>query len=314
VRVAVRLFRSSPVGGVGAGNFGRGYDALRRFPKHSLYTHDLVLRVASETGVIGLALFLTLVGALLFGLARAGIELGGLGRACAVGAFAVAAYFLVHDSFDWLDEFPVLAAPALLLPLAAIELRGASAAGKRAVPGSAVMSRLAANRPRLARAAVLTPVVILIAAVCLALGAPYLALVYTDQALRSFRAQPASAYRDLGRAASLDPLSVDPLTDEGAIAVDLGNESRARTAFQVALRRENDWYPHLELALLDAHAGHFQAATAELSSAEALDVSDPALTAAKALIVAHKRENPAQFNAVLRGGDEADVFATHVIK
>jgi hypothetical protein len=315
VRVAVRLFRSSPVGGVGAGNFGRGYDALRRFPKHSLYTHDLVLRVASETGIVGLALFLTIVVALMVGLARAGIELSGLGRGCAVGALAVAAYFLVHDSLDWLDEFPVLAAPALLLPLAAIEMRRAStAANKRAVPGAAALARLASSRPRLARAVFLTPAVILIAAVCLALGAPYLALVYTDRALGSYRAEPAIAYRDLERAASLDPLSADALTDEGAIAVNLGNEGRARAAFLAALRRENDWYPHLELALLDAHAGDFQAARAELSRAQALDVSDPALTAAGALIAAHKRENPALFNPVLRGGDEADVFATHVIR
>jgi Flp pilus assembly protein TadD len=150
--------------------------------------------------------------------------------------------------------------------------------------------------------------------VCLALGAPYLALVYTDRALGSYRAEPAIAYRDLERAASLDPLSADALTDEGAIAVNLGNEGRARAAFLAALRRENDWYPHLELALLDAHAGDFQAARAELSRAQALDVSDPALTAAGALIAAHKRENPALFNPVLRGGDEADVFATHVIR
>jgi Flp pilus assembly protein TadD len=170
------------------------------------------------------------------------------------------------------------------------------------------------SKPRLARAGSRAAIVTAVAAVCLALGAPYLALFYTDRALATFATQPASAYRDLRRAASLNPLSANALTDEGAIAVNLGNESRARSAFLAALRRENDWYPHLELALLDAHAGHFKPATSEFSSAQALDANDPSLTAARALIAGRKRENPAQFNAVLRGGAEADVFATHVIK
>ena len=314
VRVAVRLFRSSPILGVGGGNYGRRYDALRRFHKHSLYAHDLLLRVASETGIIGLALFLTIIAALLVGLARAAIELGGLGRACASAALAVAAYFLVHSSLDWLDEFPVLAAPALLLPLAAIEMRGASPPSRLAATLHAALSRWASSTPRLARVGLRAAIIAVIAAVCLALGAPYVALLYTDRALGNYSTQPASAYRDLMRAAALDPLSANALTDEGAIAVNLGNESRARTAFVEALGRENDWYPHLELALLDAHARQFKQAMAELSSAEALDASDPAMTAARALIVSHKQESPAQFNPILRGGDEAEVFATHNIK
>jgi tetratricopeptide (TPR) repeat protein len=314
VRVAAHLFSSSLLVGIGAGNFGRRYDAMRRFQKHSRYTHDVVLRVASETGIAGLALFLTIIAALLVGLWRAAAELGGLTRACAVGALAVAAYFLVHDSLDWLDQFPVLAAPALALPLAAIELGAARAHGELAWPGSGLVARFAASRPRLPRAGARAAIVAVIAALCLAVGAPYLALLYTDHALASYRTDPAGAYRDLARASSINPLSADALTDEGAIAVDLGNESRARTAFSAALRRENDWYPHLELALLDAHQAQFKQALAELSTAQSLDATDPAMTAARALIVAHKRENPAQFNPILRGGDEADIFATHHIK
>ncbi|MDQ6807739.1 MAG: O-antigen ligase family protein [Actinomycetota bacterium] len=314
VRVAARLFSSSPIVGIGGGNFGRRYDSLRRFQKHSRYAHDLPMRVASETGTVGLALFVTIIAALLVGLWRAGTELGGLSRACAVAALAVAAYFLVHDSLDWLDEFPVLAAPTLALPLAVIELRAAKARSEPASPVSRLLAQFASARPRLARSGVRAVIVALVACLCLAVGAPYLVLLYTDHALATYAAQPASAYHDLTRAAALNPLSADALTDEGAIAVDFGNESRARSAFLAALRRENDWYPHLELALLDAHAGQFKQAMAELSSAQSLDATDPALTAARALIAQHKRENPAQFNPILRGGDEAEIFATHHIK
>ena len=67
--------------GVGAGNFGRHYDELRRFAKHSQYTHDIWLRAMSETGIIGFALLLAVLGALALGLVRAAQELDGLGRA-----------------------------------------------------------------------------------------------------------------------------------------------------------------------------------------------------------------------------------------
>lgn len=314
-RVAVNLFLSSPIAGIGAGNFGRRYDALRRFQKHSLYVHDLPLRVASETGIIGLALFLTLLLALVVGVMRAGIEVGGLGRGVAVAALAVALYFLVHDSLDWLDEYPVLAAPALLLPLAAIEMRrGPRPRSELATRFSAVLSSAWSRRPRLASAGARALIVAVAAALCLALGAPYLALLFTDRALSIYPKQPTAAYRDLTRAAALDPLSADALTDEGAIAVDLGDASRARSSFVGALRREDDWYPHLELALLDAQAGRFRPALVQLSNAAALDADDPAITGARALIDAHKRESPAEFNPVLRGGEEAEVFATKSIK
>src|SRR6202042_3635952 len=85
-------------------------------------------RSLSETGIVGLALLVVIVGALLVGLIRAVRELDGLGRAGAVIGFLLAAYFLIHASLDWLDEFPALAVPAFGLALAAIELRPAPAA------------------------------------------------------------------------------------------------------------------------------------------------------------------------------------------
>jgi hypothetical protein len=306
-RVAVRLFSGSPIVGVGAGNFGRRYDALRRFPEHSLYAHNLPLRVASETGIVGLALLVTIVVSLLVGLARTGAELGGLGRACAVASLAVAAYFLVHDSLDWLDEFPVLAAAALALPLAAIEMRRSSATGASlAWPGAAAVSRYLS--PRTARVGLGALAVVLLAALCLAIGAPYLAVLDTNRALSSYTVDPAAAYRNLSRAASLNPLSADPLIDEGAVAVDVGNARQARSAFARALGRENDWYPHLELALLDAQAGQFGPARHELASAAALDAHDPAIAEARDLIARHVRTDPAKFNHTLMQGAAAAIF------
>jgi hypothetical protein len=309
-RVAVHLFAGSPVVGVGAGNFGRRYDALRHFPQHSLYAHNLPLRVASETGIVGLALLVTIIVSVLVGLARVAAELGGVGRACAVACLGITAYFLVHDSLDWLDQFPVLAAPALALPLAAIEMRRTGAKDAIARPGAAAVSRFASQylSPRATRAGLGALVVVVIASLCLALGAPYLAVLETNRALSSYTTDPSGAYRDLSRAASLNPLSADPLVDEGAVAIDVGNASHARSAFVRALGREDAWYPHLELALLDAQAGQFTAAGKELSRAAALDARDPAIAQARTLIARHQRTNPAEFNKSLRQGAAAAIF------
>ena len=119
-RVALHLFSGAPVLGIGSGNFGRRYDAQRRFVKHSQYTHNLPLRVLSETGLVGVLIFGVLVAALIAGLVMATRRRNDLARAGAVIALCVSGYFLVHSCLDWVDEFPALAAPAIAIPLAAI--------------------------------------------------------------------------------------------------------------------------------------------------------------------------------------------------
>lgn len=307
-RAAWHLFKSAPVLGVGSGNFGLRYDALRHFGKHSLYAHNLPLRLLSETGLVGLALFGVVVGALLIGLMRTGRELPGLGRTCAVAALAVAAYFLVHDSLDWMDEFPVLATPALAFPLAAIGMRAATdrSAGRSA--RWAFMSRLHSIGPRRASIGWIVLIVIADAALSIALGAPYVSTRYETRALASYRSHPSTAYRDLSRAASLNPFSPDPYISEGTIALNLDDSSRARIAFERALLRVDQWYPHLELALIDAQAGQFAAAKRQLAQAQALDVVDPTLAAAKLLIDRRRRVDPVAFNTTQLEGAASDVL------
>jgi tetratricopeptide (TPR) repeat protein len=177
-------------------------------------------------------------------------------------------------------------------------------------PGAAAVSRFASHylSPPATRAGLRALAVVVIAGLFLALGAPYLAVLDTNRALSRYTADPSGAYRDLSRAASLNPLSADPLVDEGAVAIDVGNASQARSAFVRALGREDAWYPHLELALLDAQAGQFTAAMKELSSAAALDARDPAIAQARALVARRQRTNPADFNKTLRQGAAAAIF------
>lgn len=315
-RVALHLFSGSPLLGVGTGNFGRRYDALRRFEKHSQYTHNLTLRALSENGIPGLALLATVVISLCVGLAKARKQLGALGRSCAVAAFAVATYYFVHVQFDWLDEYPVLAVPALAFALAAIELRrparpgaesGGSQMGKR--------SRMVSVWPRSARRA--TQTAGLLAAGCVAgfaLVPAYLATRYEDLAETGFRASPAAAYHDLSRAASLNPFSPDPFVSEGTIAIELGNFGVARKAFESANRRERDWYSYLELALLNSRTGRFTQASEQLRVAKSLDVDDPVLAAASDRVTHHERIDPARFNESLLQGVQAQLFSPPSVK
>jgi tetratricopeptide (TPR) repeat protein len=294
-RVALHVFSDAPVLGIGSGNFGQRYDALRRFVKHSQYTHNLPLRVLSETGVVGAVIFVVLVAALVAGLVAATRRRNDLGRAGAAIALCVSGYFLVHSCFDWVDEFPALAAPAIAIPLAAI---AAAASSRRAVTGDDRHPEARpAGSPVLRGRAVSGAGVLAAAAVLVALGTSYVSLRYVDRAFAIFRANPAKAYSDLSSAQSLSPLSANPITSEGTVALYQGDTSRAARAFTRSLSREDAWYPRVELALIDAQAGRFAPALAQIDAAIRLDTDDPIVNQARAAIVAHHRLNPFTVNA-----------------
>jgi hypothetical protein len=280
--------------GIGSGNFGRRYDALRRFVKHSQYTHNLPLRVLSETGLVGALLFILVLVALVAGLVGATRRRNDLGRAGAVIAMCVSGYFLVHSCLDWVDEFPALAAPAIAIPLAAI----AAAWGQEPALGAERVRRVpGALASPIARRVAAAAGVLAAVAVLLALSSSYVSLRLVDRAFATFRSNPQGAYRDLSRAHSLNPLDVNPITSEGTIALYLGDTGRASRAFARALRREDDWYPRVELALIDAQAGRFDAALTQMDAAIRLDVDDPVVDQARADIAAHRRLNPFTINS-----------------
>jgi hypothetical protein len=294
VRVALHLFSGAPILGIGSGNFGRRYDGLRRFVKHSQYTHNLPLRVLSETGVVGEALFLALLMTLVVGMARTARRRGDLGRACAAIALCVSGYFLVHSCLDWVDQFPALAAPTIGIPLAAIGLAGpgpASAAGRRALPGRRRGIPPAVSRRLVGAVTVVGGVLLLVA-----LSTSYLSLRLVDRAFSVARAAPNQAYHDLSVARALNPLSANPFTSEGTIALYLGNTTRSQDAFTQSIANEDDWYPRLELALVDADQKRFAPALREIDRAAALDVDDPLIDQARALIARHQRIDPVAFN------------------
>jgi tetratricopeptide (TPR) repeat protein len=300
-RVALHLFSGSPLVGVGAGNFGRRYDALRRFVKHSQYTHNLPLRVLSETGLVGALVFVVVVVALVAGMVAATRRRNDLARAGAVIALCVSGYFLVHSCLDWVDEFPALAAPAIGLPLAAITA-AFDARPESRPPAHVVHRRLVGAAGGFAAVAVL-----------LALGTSYVSLRLVDRAFAIFRSDPHQAYSNVSTAQSIDPLNANPITSEGTLALYLGDTERARRAFQRSLRRQDDWYPRVELALIDARAGQFGQALTEIDAAIRLDANDPVIDDARVQIAAHHRLNPFTVNAqILNEGNVTSVVQSPV--
>ena len=171
-RVAVEAFRDRPVLGLGAGNYGRHYDAERRFSKASRYTHDIWLRTLSEGGLVGILLLLGFLAVAFGGLLSVRRRGRGDAAVLAVAAVAVSTYFFIHASFDWLEEFPALAVPAFAFPLVALV---AAAAAPGYVP-SRGMGR--GRRAGLVVAASLAGIAVA------ALAIQYLALRYFERAGR----------------------------------------------------------------------------------------------------------------------------------
>ena len=287
-RVSLHALADHPIAGLGAGNFGREYDARRTLEKHSRYPHNLVLRAAGEGGVVGLLLFLGLVGALIAGLIAARARLDATGRAVVAAVGAMGTYFLIHGEVDWLEAFPALVLPVTGLAFAVLALAGPRRP-PRAWPPWARRTALAAG------GAVLGAVVV-------SLGAPYLSERYVERARTEWTAAQTAAFDDLDRAARWNPVSPAPAINQGALALQLGQYKRAARCFRRALAREENWVPYLELALIEAHNGRFPAARQLLDRAAALDREDPVISEARTKISHKVRVDPGAVNAVARQG------------
>jgi O-antigen ligase len=292
-RVAVDLFEERPMVGIGLGNYDREHTARREVERHSRYVHNLWLRVLAETGVVGMLLLLgslvCLIGAALVRLRR--LDPGT--RAVSAACLAVSTVFLAHASLDWVEEFPALALPGFGLLFLAATLN-------RPVPP--------APRPRrLGRLAVVAGALVTVVGV-LAIALPYVSTLWTDRALERFRQEPAEAYRDLDRARAANPLSVRGWVTEGTIALALDDRPRAQRAFQRSLEVEDNWYAHLELALVYASRRRFDAALDQIEASRRLNAADPSVARARRLIERRRPIDPPAFNRRLL--DEARSYFT----
>ena len=248
---AVEIFRERPVGGSGAGTFEVARRPFRDDASDATEPHSLPLQFLAELGVVGLGLFLLLVGAAAAVVVDAVRRLDGAARALAV----VLALFGLHAliEIDW--DYVALTGPAALV------------VGMLATAG---------QRLRRLRARALTSVaaVALGLTALLSIAAPRLA----QRTLAEARAEgdPAVAAELAEDAHALNPLS-DEILRERALAEELaGDSERARELHEqaTALQPENarTWRARgaFELA-----AGDLDAARTSLARARELDPHDP---------------------------------------
>ena len=276
--VALDAFADRPLAGVGAGGFETRYTLERSEPKYSSFPHSLFMRVLAEAGLLGVLALLAFLAAVLGGLLRGMRQADPEDRVVAAGALAAAVCFLIHAQLDWLEEFPALAGPAIgFLAVAMAVRRGEPPKPTLAWPDVAAAGILA-----VAALMVLVP--------------QYAALRYKERASAIWRTDAVKAYRDLDRAAGLDPLSDQALLTEGVIALQRRELPRARDAFESALEREDGWLAHFELALTLAAQGDREAAMRQLHLAERRNPQEPAIAAAREEIESGKVVDPVRLN------------------
>jgi O-antigen ligase len=266
-RVAFGEFRRRPVEGMGVDNFGVAYIRERQDDlEEPLHPHSLLVRIVTQTGLVGTTLFAVfLLSALSAALRRR--PPGGTTRIAVVAAVAPFVYWFIHGAADWLWEFPGLSLPALGF----LALAGAVGRGQVDDDG----------RPRTGRATARLGVAAAVAAAVLAfcsLAASWLSVRELEAGLATWRSAPSEADAHFDRARRLNPLTDAPDVAAGVVAGRRGRLAEMRRAFERALERNpSSWYSHLELALVDAAEGRRAAALAQLRTARALNPTEQVL-------------------------------------
>jgi hypothetical protein len=257
-RVAWLEFRSKPLEGVGADNFAADYLRLRRSGEEPLYPHSSVVRLFSQTGVIGFLLFAVFAAGIGLLLARTRSARNGPVLAAAVAA---SAYWLLHGAVDELWEIPAVTGSALLVVGTALTVSSASD-----------------YRPRIPFLAGRVALTVAGALAAASLALPWSALREQAVALRTWRTHPAHAYHALDLARKVNPLSDQPDILAGAIAASRGDHRRMRKSFTRAIARNpTNWYPYLELAAVAALDRSNGIAVRRLAEARRLNPIEPTI-------------------------------------
>lgn len=264
--VALEEFSERPLIGLGVGNFQSAYLREGESTERPQFSHSLELRLLSETGLVGALLFAGGAGAGLTAGARALRRRDPLAAAVSGTAMTTFLYWVVHGSIDWFYELPALGAPAFAMLGLAASLAPRPRLAETRRPGS---NALVGGR---ARVAVLAAAALVGA---FALAAPWLSALYVNRAVETWPADPDRAFEALDRAATLDPLALDPHAAGGAIALRAGRPEEAADRFREVLERDpDDAYATLQLGALASEVGDEEEAVRLLSRAAELSPQD----------------------------------------
>jgi len=264
--VALDQFAERPLIGGGVGNFQSAYLREGDSVERPQFSHSLELRLLSETGLVGALLFAGGAGAGLLAGVRAMRRRDPLAATAAGTAITTFLYWVVHGSIDWFYELPALGAPAFAMLGLAASLTPRPRLAETRRRGSNVLVGGRAGVATLAVSALVG---------ALALGVPWLSELYVNRAVETWPADPDGAFDHLDRAASLDPLSIDPHAAGAAIALRVDRPEEAAERFREVLERDpTDSYATLQLGALASELGDQEEAVRLLSRAAELSPQD----------------------------------------
>jgi hypothetical protein len=252
-REAWDIFESNPVAGAGAGSFSIARRPIRRSTIDAKEPHSIPLQFLAETGLVGFLLLAGTVAAATAAIARQ----AGRNQVATLTLGLVALAYLLHSLVDYDWDFVAITGPVLLV----------------------VGVLLSAGRPSvLARQRLLGGAVALVVIVgVVSVASPWAAARNTDAAYEALgRGDLSAARSDAKRARSLNPLALDPLRAEAAVAE---AQARGQAALElyvkaVELQPEN-WQSWYELARFEQAVGLRDAATRHATRAAQLDPKNP---------------------------------------
>jgi UDP-GlcNAc:undecaprenyl-phosphate GlcNAc-1-phosphate transferase len=271
-RVAWHAFADHPLRGLGAGGYDRAWFSERRVAEDVRQPHSLEMQALAETGLVGAALLLALVGGLALGAWRASrvaartaadhaVAIAGIGGVCA---------WLVHTSVDWMHLLPGVTAIALCLAATLVRIPRLSARERRRAPAPARLRRV-----RVAGALGVAAIVALAGA---SLGRQGVAEHLRRQAVGALPQRPADALRDANRSLRLDGAAVPTYYVKAAALARFDRADEAQRALLEAAAREPDRFvTYALLGDLAVRRGDLRAAQHWYARAHALNPLDPAL-------------------------------------
>ena len=249
---AWQAFENQPLHGTGAGTFELTHRLLRTNSIVVAEPHNVPLQFLSETGIVGLLLFLGFLAAAALGVVRAVRRLAGIEQAAAVALSVLAFACLLHwlVDFDW--DFVAVSAP-FFMTIGVL------------LGGGVVRDE---PRPWLAP----LPVVAALA-IALSLLTPWFAKRDTDAAISALAdGRPLEAYRDAGDARSLNPLALEPLFWQAQALVQLGDFQGARRLYIEGVKLQPlNWKAWYYLGKFESGQQDYGRATPALKRAVELD-------------------------------------------
>ena len=270
-RVAMDEFADQPVTGIGMDQFAVDYVRERESDEEPANPHSVVVKILSQTGLVGALLFGGFLVAALAGAVTTRVRAGNsLTGAVAAGATISFAYWLVHGSADWFWEFPGLTMPAVAW------LAMAGSLGDPETEPATATAEPSVRRPGWVRAAGMGIGGLVLAVALATLVFPWGAARDVEIASDNWPADPQAAFDRLDRARALNPLDGDADAVAGTIAIRLDDPELAESYFADAVdRNASNWYAQLMLGSVQAAAGERRSAVGHLEAAAALTPEDP---------------------------------------